>query len=95
MWAEKLYGAVTFVRAFLSRIKGPKESAPTELQMPTAAPLPIPGPALTTLVVDVEPEPEPVSTDRPLRARQGHSVSGLRSDSGFSNFACEGCSIGP
>ena len=65
VWAEKLYGAVTFVRAFLSRTKGPKESAPTELQMPTAAPLPIPGPALTTLVVDVEPEPEPVLPPRP------------------------------
>ena len=74
-WAEKLYGAVTWVRAFLARTKSPKEPEPpvlplTELR-PTAplltpmSALPIPGPALTTLVVSVESEPEPVLPPRP------------------------------
>ena len=74
-WAEKLYGAVTWVRAFLARTKSPKEPEPpvlplTELRQtaPLLTPmsaLPIPGPALTTLVVSVESEPEPVLPPRP------------------------------
>ena len=70
VWSEKLYGAITFVRTFLSRTKSPKEPEPSVLPLAELRPtpplltptsvLPIPGPALTTLVVEVEPEPEPV-----------------------------------
>ena len=70
VWSEKLYGAVTFVRAFLSRTKVPKEPEPFVVplaELRPAAPLltptsivPIPGPALTSETIVFEPEPEPV-----------------------------------
>ena len=76
VWSEKLYGFVTFVRAFLSRTKGSKEPEPFVVplaELRPAAPLltptsivPIPGPALTSeTIVSVVPEPEPVLPPRP------------------------------
>ena len=78
VWAEKLYGAVTVVRAFLARHCSPKEPEPPLPVLPLAelrstAPLltpmsalPIPGPALTSeTFVSVVPEPEPVLPPRP------------------------------
>ena len=76
VWSEKLYGSVTFVRAFLSRTKGPKEPEPfvvplaelrptVPLLTPTSI-VPIPGPALTSeTIVSVVPESEPVLPPRP------------------------------
>ena len=78
VWAEKLYGAVTWVRAFLVRTKSPKEPEPpvlplAELQIPTVplltpmSALPIPGPALTSeTIVSGVPETEPVLPPRPI-----------------------------
>ena len=77
VWAEKLYGAVTVVRAFLARHRSPKEPEPpvmplAELQIPAAplvtptSVLPIPGPALVSeTFVSVVPEPEPFLPPRP------------------------------
>ena len=79
VWAEKLYGAVTVVRAFLARHCSPKEPEPPVPVLPLAelrltAPLltpmsalPIPGPALTSeTIVSGVPETEPVLPPRPI-----------------------------
>ena len=78
VWAEKLYGVVTWVRAFLVRTKSPKEPEPpvlplAQLQIPTVplltpmSALPIPGPALTSeTIVSGVPETEPVLPPRPI-----------------------------
>ena len=72
VWAEKLYGAVTVVRAFLARHCSPKEPEPPVPVLPLAelhptATLLTPGPALTSeTIVSGVPEPEPVLPPRPI-----------------------------
>ena len=71
VWAEKLYGAVTVVRAFLARHCSLKEPEPPVPVLPLAelhptATLLTPGPALTSeTIVSGVLEPEPVLPPRP------------------------------